>query len=172
MPIVSLIIPKYPGSVKSESGKKMAVSGFLLYNCHNNHIMKGNEAGACAAPKPRTRTVTALDPHLRLLLALLTKLGFRCCLEERGSRAWCRCASGPAAKPPTRMQSIRGKPGNNPQGKASFSLRDFPGFLGPEALKLFVTPAQQAEAVGLSQRRYFARCGSRGIIPLVGVWGA
>ena len=62
--------------------------------------MKGNEAGACAAPKPRTRTVTALDPHLRLLLALLTKLGFRCCLEERGSRAWCRCASGPADEPP------------------------------------------------------------------------
>ncbi len=192
MPIVSLIIPKYPGSVKSESGKKMAVSGFLLYNCHNNHIMKGNEAGACAAPKPRTRTVTALDPHLRLLLALLTKLGFRCCLEERGSRASpvagissavrsgetsnVRCADlrrlSLRKEPPTRMQSIRGKPGNNPQGKASFSLRDFPGFLGPEALKLFVTPAQQAEAVGLSQRRYFARCGSRGIIPLVGVWGA
>ena len=78
----------------------MAVSGFLLYNCHNNHIMKGNEAGACAAPKPRTRAVTALDPHLRLLLALLTKLGSRCCLEERGSRAWCRCASGPADEPP------------------------------------------------------------------------
>ena len=49
--------------------------------------------------------------------------------------------------PPTRMQSIRGKPGNNPQGKVYFPPRMFPGFLGPEAFKLFVTPARQAELV-------------------------
>ena len=35
-----------------------------------------------------------------MLLALLTKLGSRCCVEERGSQAWCRCTSGPADEPP------------------------------------------------------------------------
>ena len=63
--------------------------------------------------------------------------------------------------PPTRMQSIRGKPGNHPQGKVYFPPRIFPGFLGPEALKLSVTPARQAELVCFSQLRYFAKCGSR-----------
>ena len=53
----------------------------------------------------------------------------------------------------------------------NFPLWIFPGFLGPEALKLFVTPAQQAEVVGFPQQLYIAKCGSRGIIPLVGVWG-
>ena len=47
------------------------------------------------------------------------------------------------------MQSIRGKPGNNPQGKVYFPPRIFPGFLGPEALKLSVTPARLAEAVDI-----------------------
>ena len=69
------------------------------------------------------------------------------------------------------MLRIRGKPGNNPQGKVYFPPRIFPGFLGPEALKLFVTPARQAEVVGLFQQRYFASCGSRVLRTLVGVWG-
>ena len=73
--------------------------------------------------------------------------------------------------PPTRMLCIRGKPGNHPQGKVYFPPRIFPGFLGPEALKLFVTPARQAELVCLFQRCSFASCGSRGIIPLAQVWG-
>ena len=47
------------------------------------------------------------------------------------------------------MLRIRGKPGNNPQGKVHFSPGIFPGFLGPEALKLSVTPARQAEAVDI-----------------------
>jgi hypothetical protein len=34
------------------------------------------------------------------------------------------------------MQSIRGKPGNNPQGKSKLFPWDFPGFLGPEAFML------------------------------------
>ena len=63
--------------------------------------------------------------------------------------------------PPTRMLCIRGKPGNNPQGKVYFPPRIFPGFLGPEAFKLFVTPARQAELVCLFQRCSFASCGSR-----------
>ena len=102
--------------------------------------MKGNEAGACAAPEPRTRAVTALDPQLRMLVGVKNNFGSRCCLEEPGRLNWSRCASGPAAKPPTRMLRIRGKPGNNPQAKVA----------------------------GFFQRRYIARCGSRGIIPLVG----
>ena len=74
-------------------------------------------------------------------------------------------AANPDAKHP-------GKPGNNPQGKASFPPRIFPGFLGPEALKLSVTPARQAEIVGYSQRSIIARCGSRAVTALVRVWGA
>ena len=61
-----------------------------------------------------------------------------------------------------------GKAWENPRGKFTFPYGLFPGFLGPEALKLSVTPARQAELVCLSQLRYFASCGSRGIIPLVG----
>ncbi len=64
-----------------------------------------------------------------------------------------------------------GKPGNNPQGKVYFPPRIFPGFLGPEDLKFFVTPAQQTELVCLFQLCSFASCGSRGIIPLAQVWG-
>ena len=74
-------------------------------------------------------------------------------------------------QPPIRMQSIRGKPGNNPQGKVYFPPRIFPGFLGPEALKLFVTPTRQAELVCSSQQRKIAYCGSRVLRTLVGVWG-
>ena len=73
--------------------------------------------------------------------------------------------------PPTRMLRIRGKPGNNPQGKVYFPPRMFPGFLGPEALKLFVTPAQQAELVCFSQLLSFASCGSRAVTALAQVWG-
>ena len=64
-----------------------------------------------------------------------------------------------------------GKAWEQSPGKSELFPWDFPGFLGPEALKLFVTPARQAELVCLSQLRYFASCGSRGIIPLAQVWG-
>ena len=101
------------------------------------------------------------------MLDWVNQLGSRRSGEERGSLAWCRDASGPAAKPPTRMLCIRGKPGNHPRGKVHFPPRMFPVFLGPEALKLFATPARQAELVRLPQLRYFAGCGTRGIIPLV-----
>jgi hypothetical protein len=42
----------------------------------------------------------------------------------------------------------------------------FPGFLGPEVLKLSVTPTRQAELVCLPQLRYFAYCGSRAVTAL------
>ena len=42
-----------------------------------------------------------------------------------------------------------GKAWENPEGKVNFPLRIFPSFLGPEALKLSVTPARQAEAVDI-----------------------
>ena len=95
------------------------------------------------------------------MLELINLLDSRRSVEGRGRLTWCRGASGPAAKPPTRMQSIRGKPGNNQQGKVYFPLRIFPGFLGPEALNLFVFPARQAEFVCLFQLCSFASCGSR-----------
>ena len=47
----------------------------------------------------------------------------------------------------------------------------FPGFLGPEALKLFATPARQAELVCLSRQRNIASCGSRAVTALAQVWG-
>ena len=52
-----------------------------------------------------------------------------------------------------------------------FPPRMFPGFLGPEALKLSVTPAHQAELVCFSQQCNIASCGSRVLRTLVGVWG-
>ena len=42
-----------------------------------------------------------------------------------------------------------GKAWENPEGKVYFPPRIFPSFLGPEALKLSVTPARQAEFVCL-----------------------
>ena len=62
--------------------------------------------------------------------------------------------------PPTRMLRIRGKPGK-PPGESSLFPGDFPGFLGPEALKLSVTPAQQAELVCFSHESNIASCRSR-----------
>ena len=44
------------------------------------------------------------------------------------------------------MLRIRGKPGKS-QGESSLSPGNFPGFLGSEAIYLFVTPARQAELV-------------------------
>ena len=64
-----------------------------------------------------------------------------------------------------------GKAWEHPRGKVYFPPRMFPGFLGPEALKLFVTPALQAELVCLSQLRYFADCGSRVLRTLAQAWG-
>ena len=78
--------------------------------------------------------------------------------RKSGLLPWC---FWPGGKPPTRMLCIRGKSGNHPMGKVYFPHRVFPGFLGPEAFKLFVIPARQAEFVCLSQLRYFASCGSR-----------
>ena len=42
-----------------------------------------------------------------------------------------------------------GKAWENPEGKVYFPPRIFPSFLGPEALKLSVTPARQAETVDI-----------------------
>ena len=60
-------------------------------------------------------------------------------------------ASGPASFGRQTDAKHPGKPGNNPKGKVYFPLRIFPGFLGPEALYIFVTPMHQAKIVGLSQ---------------------
>ena len=54
---------------------------FLLFTVSfynlNRFVVKGNEAGAYAAPEPRTRAVTALDPHERNLLDFMNRLGSR-----------------------------------------------------------------------------------------------
>ena len=71
---------------------------------------------------------------------------------------WCFWPGGEAASPDVLHP---GKAREHPRGKIHFPPRMFPGFLGPEALKLSVTPARQAELVGLYQLRYFASCGSR-----------
>ena len=71
---------------------------------------------------------------------------------------------------PARMRSIRGKPGNNPQGKLAFPS-DFPGLSWARNPQSFVTPARQANVVGLSQRRNFARYGSRDEPPMTACGG-
>ena len=55
--------------------------------------------------------------------------------------------------------------------KFTFPLRMFPGFLGPEAFKLSVTPARQAELVCFPQQCNIASCGSRAVTALAQVWG-
>ena len=54
-----------------------------------------------------------------------------------------------------------GKAWEQSPGKSELFPWDFPGFLGPEALKPSVIPARQAELGCLSQQSYFAGCGSR-----------
>ena len=61
---------------------------------------------------------------------------------------------------PTRMRSIRGKPGNNPQGKRAFPS-DFSRLSWARNPHAFVTPARQADFVDSSQRRNFTSYGSR-----------
>ena len=58
--------------------------------------------------------------------------------------------SGPAAKPPSRMLRIRGKPGNNPRGKLVFPW-DFPWLSWARSHQAFVTPVQMAIFVFSSQ---------------------
>ena len=81
---------------------------------------------------------------------------------------WCFWPGGEAANPDALHP---GKAWENPRGKFTFPYGLFPGFLGPEALKLSVTPARQAELVCLSQLCYFASCGSRAVTALAQVWG-
>ena len=68
--------------------------------------------------------------------------------KERGSLTWCHGASGPAAKPPTRMLCIRGKPGNHPQGKFTFPA-DVPGLSWARSLQIFRNPSAAGEACPL-----------------------
>ena len=77
----------------------------------------------------------------------------------------CFWPGGEAANPDA---SHPGKARESSEGESFLSTSDVPGLFGPEALKLFVTPAPQVELVFLSQQRKIASCGSRGIIPLVG----
>jgi len=85
-----------------------------------------------------------------------------------GLVSWCFWPGGEAANPDALHP---GKAREHPQGKVYFPLRMFPGFLGPEALKLFVIPARQAELVCFSHLRYFASCESRVLRTLAQVWG-
>ena len=71
---------------------------------------------------------------------------------------------------PTRMRSIRGKPGNNPQGKLAFPS-DFPRLSWARNPHAFVTPARQANVVGSFQRRNFASYGSRDEPPMTACGG-
>ena len=77
----------------------------------------------------------------------------------------CFWPGGEAASPDAKHP---GKAREESAGESSLSPGIFPGFLGPEALKLSVTPAQQAELVCLFQQSYFASCGSRAVTALVG----
>jgi len=64
-----------------------------------------------------------------------------------------------------------GKARESSEGESSLSPRMFPCFLGPEVLKLFFTPARQAELVCFPQHCNIASCGSRAVTALAQVWG-
>ncbi len=62
-----------------------------------------------------------------------------CCKESSRSRIFEKTKNGrTAAVLPARMQSTRGKPRNNPQGKLAFSLGISPAFLRRKPI-LFIT---------------------------------
>ena len=71
---------------------------------------------------------------------------------------------------PTRMQSIRGKPGKNPKGKLTFPLGFSLAFLGQKPTN-FRLPKQMADVAVFFPWSLFAKYGSRGITPLAQVWG-
>ena len=71
---------------------------------------------------------------------------------------------------PTRMRSIRGKPGKI-RGESELSQRIIPGLSWARNLHAFVTPARQANVVGYSQRRNFASYGSRDEPPMTACGG-
>ena len=94
-------------------------------------------------------------------------------LSLGGMRMFCLaalCFWPGVLRTPTRMRSIRGKPGNNPLGKLAFPS-DFPGLSWARNLHAFVTPARQANVVGYSQRRNFASYGFRDEPPMTACGG-
>ena len=91
--------------------------------------MSVGERWGLRGPRPRAREMISLDPHKRILLAVVMLL------------------ARPLKEPP-RMQSIRGKSGKS-QGESSFSPWGlFLDFLRARSLLTFVPPKQQAEVVG------------------------
>ena len=102
-----------------------------------------------------------------MLLEGAYNLGSRCRIEERGSQAWCHCASGPAAKPPSRMLRIRGKPGNNPQGKVNFPL-GFSRLSWARSPQTFVNPESTGDVCLLFPACFFAYWDARDEIPCRG----
>ena len=72
--------------------------------------------------------------------------------------------------PPTRMLSIRGKPGNHPQGKI-FSPSDVPGLSWARSLQTFRNPSAAGGACLLIPASLFRQLRVQGDHPPGGVWG-
>ncbi len=72
---------------------------------------------------------------------------------------------------PARMRSIRGKPGIIPRGKLAFPL-GFSRFSWGQKPLTVRNPTKQPEQILFVCSRDFGKCGSRGLRPLVRVWGA
>ena len=68
------------------------------------------------------------------------------------------------------MQSIQGKPGNHPHGKARFSLGISPAFSGPEAPNVRNPSVTRDDSLVLSIKQ-FREEWVQGIIPWRGVQG-
>ena len=73
-------------------------------------------------------------------------------------------AASPDAKHP-------GKAGEKSEGERLFSSLDFPRLSEGQKPTNFRLPKQMAYVAVFSPCSLFAKYGSRGIIPLVGVWG-
>ena len=68
------------------------------------------------------------------------------------------------------MQSIRGKPGDHPEGKARFFLRMIPAFIGPEAPNVRNPSVTRDDSLVLSIKQLREER-VQGIIPWRGVQG-
>ena len=106
--------------------------------------------GPVRPPYPCTKGFHPLDSNSGNYLNEKNQYGSRC-YGERTRKfdlvPWCFWPGGKAANPDALHP---GKAKESSEGESSLSPRMFPGFLGPEALKLFVTPARQAEFVDIS----------------------
>ena len=127
--------------------------------------MKESAACFCSACKALRITDT------KQLIASETYMA----IKQRNTSAMKNTCAGPGhggSTPPARTGlPVRGKAGNNRSGKACFSPAVFPAFLGALGPSYYRVPKVTAAHCLNYALSLFRKCGSRGIIPLVGLRG-